>query len=556
MRSVCLWQCLALIFALAPGCSSEEPSTGDGTVPDLSTAAESGAPPDGKKRDVHDIDGPDPTPDGPAGGNTVVTGKGSVRGKLNAKSRAFLGIPYAAPPSGGQRWKEPQPHQAWSKPLDVLKFGPSCPQLKSGSTKLDDNVSEDCLTLNVWTPYPAPAKQAPVMVWIHGGAFLNGGSSIAYYSGQNITEKSGVVVVSINYRLGALGFLAHPSLGSGSGNYGLQDQQAALGWVQKNIAAFGGDPNNVTVFGESAGGISICLHLVSPGSKGLFHRAIMESGACLERVTHVEAEAQGKKLAKAVGCDTAKDVAACLRLKTAAKVLNALPLAEGAIFGDGAGWGPNIDGKTLPGQPNALVKAGTFNKVPVLLGSNKDEGTIFVVAAGMRFITKAQYIVQVNKLFGSNAAAVLKVYPAAAFSSPGAALSALVGDAIFSCPTRQTVRAVSAAGQKAYLYHFMVKASFSALPFLGVFHGSEIPFVFHNYLTKNGSFTPAEDALSDKIMGYWTRFARTGSPNTTGQVQWPAYTKAADKHLQIDQTFTSGSGLKSKKCDLWESVPM
>jgi para-nitrobenzyl esterase len=583
-----------LVAWLLASCASTVPSNSDGGAADAArdgVAADVG-PSDGQPapREARDAPGPwhdravtdrpgpgdrGPAADrlGPADASAdplvVVTSRGALRGRRGNRTRAFLGVPYAAAPVGGLRWKAPQPHPSWPGVRDAPAFGPLCQQLPgpfgggsspAGSPPPPSALDEDCLSLNIWTPDPPPTTPAPVMVWIHSGGFVGGGSSIALVAppGERLARDAGVVVVSLNYRLGPFGFLANPALGADSGNYGIQDQQAALEWVQREIAGFGGDLRNVTLFGESAGSMSVCIHLTSARSKGLFHRAIMESGACPEQlqenstvVSHPEAEEQGGQLATALGCSAPADIAACLRAKTAQEVLGALPLRLG-VSSEGVSWGPNIDGTTLTGQPYDLVKGGSFHRVPVILGSNQDEWMFFIALAGQANMTTSEYASLVAEIFGYfGAGLVLQQYPA--YPTATAAWSELMSDLVFICPTRRSARALAAAGVPAYLYHFATHPSFSPPGFEGAYHIAEIPFVFHTPPAP-AVMNPGEDALAAKMVGYFTRFARSGNPNGQGEASWPAYTQQADPHLQLDLTISQGSQLRMKRCDFWDRL--
>lgn len=500
--------------------------------------------------------GPDAgAPDAAMATLKVKTSAGTLKGEFKGGARRFLGIPFAAPPVGSLRFKAPAPAAAWSGERDATKFGASCMQSKSFSLGMPNNYSEDCLFLNVFTPATAQPKGLPVMVWIHGGGFSSGGGATSMYEGSHLAGEGGVVVVSLNYRLGPLGFLAHPAVENGATNVGLLDQRAALQWVKQNIAAFGGDPNNVTLFGESAGAMSVGIHLVSLGSKGLFHRAIIQSGPpSFILPTLVASQKQGQDLALKVGCDTAKDIAACLRTAKADDLLKALPIKSAFIFGAGVSWGPTIDNTVLSGQPMKLVRAGTFNKVPLLLGSNKEEGTLFLFLGFVTKMTEAQYKALVPAIVGPVAAALaLPRYPVSAytgtgfFSAPALAFSDMFTDMAFICPSRMTAAALEKAGQPIYLYHFPVRPSSGALSFLGATHTAEIPFIFHT----QGSFTAQEEALSQQMMGFWARFAAAGDPNKAGSTLWPKYTASTDSHLLLDLTVKAGSGLKKSQCDFW-----
>jgi para-nitrobenzyl esterase len=537
---------------LTAGCdSSTTPPAAEGGTPEAG-AADGGAPEAG----APDAAGPDTL----ATGAAVQTDRGPVTGKLNPRSRAFLGIPYAAPPTGALRFMPPQPARPWTAARDATRFGADCIQSDALWSGMTGPTSEDCLFLNVWTPYPVPGKRLPVMVWIHGGGFISGGSSTGMYNGRQLVERHPVLVVSLNYRLGPLGFLAHKNFSSEAPNAGILDQQAALRWVQNNIAAFGGDPTRVTIFGESAGSLSVCTHLVAPTSAGLFQRAIMQSGACsFNSDTLARAQAQGGDLAQKLGCDTAKDPLACLRTKKANEVMNGLPVKKGFVFGAGVDWAPVLDGKLLTRQPYALLKAGSFNKVPLMIGTNANEGTLLLWLAGKTSMTQQEYETAVKALFPQDSAAVLKQYPVTAPLSPAQTFAELLGDMAFICSTRMTAGAAVAAGVKVRQYHFTVKPSASIfqwlgaalVTFLGSFHSSEIPFVFH-FQSLLSTLNAQEQELSKKMMGYWTRFAASADPNATGEVNWPLYDKAGDRHIRLSlPSVGTGSGLKKQKCDFW-----
>lgn len=541
---------LVVALGVAAACSDDSHTTADaGATPDTSVITDSEPPDTGPAGDT--------TPADPA---VVQTQYGPVKGTIGSKSRAFLGIPYAGKVSGSGRWKPAPAPAAWTSARDATKYGPSCPQTKSGLTTLPDNYNEDCLTVNVWTPYPVPTQKAAVMVWIHGGAFIQGGSAIALYDGKALAEAHGVVVVSLNYRLGVLGFLAHKALGADAHNLGLRDQQMALKWVQDNITAFGGDAKRVTLFGESAGSVSVCTHLASPLSKGLFWAAAMQSGGCSTTLpTLTAAQTQGESLAKAVSCDTASDVAACLRGKPDKTLREALPIKTGVIFGTGVSWGPIIDGKVLTDQPLKVVQSGTWNKAPVIAGTNKDEGSMFVAAAKMSLATETQYKALVTATFGALAGQVLAQYPvsnysgktSALWSASAAALSDLLTDVAFVCPTRETARAVTSGNQEAYLYHFTVTPSVLPTSYLGSIHGAEIAFVFGNL---TAAYTPQEKTLSQLMATFWTQFSAFSTPGKAGNVVWPKYDTTNDMHLELSAAPKSVAGLKKTRCDFWKSL--
>jgi para-nitrobenzyl esterase len=501
----------------------------------------------------------------PADENVVATEKGCVRGESLGAVKIFRGIPYAAPPVGNLRWKAPQEHPSWDGVREATQFGKSCPQLPGTIFRYQLETDEDCLSLNIWTPKIDPNAKLPVMVWIHGGGLVQGSSSQKVndrltYDGRVFAERFGVVVVTINYRLAQLGFLAHPALSAEdiehnvSGNYGLLDQIFALRWVQKNIQNFGGDPQNVTIFGESAGGKSVCALLASPLAAGLFQRAIIQSGGCPSNLRKLRgssgresAEAQGERFARAIGCADAPDVLACLRSKSVQEILQTLP-GEASILSTAEKWDFTVDGYALLQSPGRALEAGNFNVVPVIAGTTGNEASIFTVSLGIQ--TVEQYEAYVRSIFRGLADQVLALYPASAYPSPKAALDALISDVSFVCPTRRFVRDISKSQQKTFLYHFTYVTRAGAQLGLGAFHGSEIPFVFGNLINP----TPQERALSDAMMRYWVNFAKTGDPNDGALPAWPAYTLAEDPHLQLDVPIKADRELRKRYCDFFDQL--
>ena len=448
---------------------------------------------------------------------TVNTDKGRVTGLREGGIAEFRGIPYAAAPSGALRFRPPQPRAAWSQPLDATQFGSACPQSARLGTP---SVNEDCLSLNVYSPSSGQGRR-PVLVFIHGGSFNAGSGGVAAngpdYRGNDIAAQSGAVVVTINYRLSILGFLASPALDAESAqgvssNYGLQDQQEALRWVQRNIAQFGGDPGKVTIFGESAGGISVLYHLVSPGSAGLFQRAIIESSNDGASLPLPVAETLEQPVVAALGCGGATDIAACLR---------ALPVEK--IVNSGLNVGPIIDGVTVPGQPRELIVAGRFNKVPVIIGTNRDEGTYFIAlaanAAG-RALTAADYNAVILTNFGVAAPAIETVYPLVAYSSPAQALAAIQTDSFFACPS-DAVRRLLAAQVPVWGYEFAASDPVQNFPLppapadlaLRASHTTELAYVFGHDGRGNRLPTRADRLLSVHMIDYWTNLASSGNPN-------------------------------------------
>lgn len=509
--------------------------------------------------------GTDPEPAAPLppeGPLVVDTDKGKVEGAVIEQSRAFLGIPYAAPPIGDLRWKSPAPHAAWAETFAAKTKGKPCLQGKTIGTGIEPSSAEDCLTLNVWTPDRPTASNLPVLVWIHGGGFTIGSGSDNMYDGRVLSEQTGMVVVTINYRLGPLGFLALPELetenaNGSSGGYGIEDQRAALEWVKANIASFSGDPTRVTLFGESAGGISTCAHIVSPPSKGLFQRAIIESGPCDSALPKDQAHAQGAMYVEAIGCKDAPDVLACLRGKTGEEALLALPDDGDFLFGDGPKWYPTVDGYNLPDRQGKLLEAGAFEKAPTILGTNANEGSLFFALNNTQVPDEATFIANVDKVVPGKGAEILAHYPVATYGTYKDAAIAAVGDAGFVCQTRRMARAFAKAGSPTWLYHFTYAPPDSLLGPIGSFHAAEVKYVFGNSsLLSPQPLTDEELVMSAAIQGYWSRLAAKGDPNGEGALAWPAYDATKDEHLQIDLALSQEAKLHSELCDWWDTIPV
>ena len=487
---------------------------------------------------------------------------GEIKGGFVGNSRQFLGIPYAKPPVGDLRWKAPVKPDPWTTPRDATQFGKRCAQLTNPTLMNQASNDEDCLYLNVWTPFPAPSK-APVMVWIHGGGNVNGSANEPvpflntglFYSGQFLAEGHGVVVVSLNYRLGVFGFLAQPDLVAEeghSGNQGLQDQQMALQWVHDNIAAFGGDPGNVTIFGESAGSFDVCMHVASPASAGLFHRAISESGGCTTRQpSEAEAAAAANKFAADVGC-TGAGALACLRGKAVADLMASADVAAGV------GFGPSVDGWFMPEQPRKIYDDGNANQVPYLLGSNTDEGTLFLPAT--KPMSEADYTAALGAMFptppypADTAAQVAALYKIENFAggvpNPAtAALARVIGDSRLVCTTFDTAQRQAHTHQPVYMYNFDIPVPASIAPGLGASHGSELTFVFGT--SPLFAADPAGKAASDLIQRYWTNFAKTGNPNGGADPNWPALTEAQNVRVNFGATPTIATDFRATECAFW-----
>jgi para-nitrobenzyl esterase len=457
-----------------------------------------------------------------ASGPVAGTANGPVRGLANGAVNEFLGIPYAAPPVGALRWQPPQPASSWSGVRDATRFAPHCPQPAGPFGQA--STSEDCLFLNVFTPsHQQAGSHFPVMVWIHGGALVSGESN-DYDPTQMVAD--GVTVVTINYRLGALGFLAHPALADASGqsgDYGLMDQQAALRWVQRNIASFGGNPHNVTIFGESAGGLSTLSQVASPQARGLFDRAIVESGSYnLTQASLPSAEAAGEAFAAKAGC--ASQTAACLR---------SLPVSAILADQNAAGYTPNINSEVLPETLGTAFATGNFNRVPIVNGTNHDEWRLFVALSELlgNPVTVSNYQSMISSTLGvpaAVAAVIAAKYPLTAFPSPSVALGAVGTDAIFACPALTVDQSVSRfVPTFAYEFNdenapelFLPPVSF---PY-GAAHASEIQYVMD---LPTAAFpkglSAKQQQLAATMKGYWTDFAKRGFPSSFGTPFWPLF---------------------------------
>ena len=483
-----------------------------------------------------------------------------VRGDQAADHAVFRGIPYAAPPVGVLRWMPPAPAAAWTGTRDALAFGKACPQLDSPLTgKLAQD--EDCLTLNVWTPHVDPVAKLPVMVWLHGGGLVQGGSMLPTYDGSKLASSGSVVVVSINYRLGPLGFLAHPAFAAEStdhaaGDYGLLDQIAALHWIRDHVTAFGGDPSSITIFGESGGGESVCALMASPLATGLFARAVIESAQCVEPGQALRAlnevrghakesaEDQGRRIAHQLGCDgDGKAAAACLRGKSVADLLAASPATAG-LFGKGEQYGLAIDGHALTEAPADAVRDGHLAAVPLMIGTTADEATLFTTKLPTR--GRFGYELVVRKIFAAAATDILAQYPAG--SAAKQALDRLVTDLVFACPSRRLARSLRGR-QKVYQYEFAHAVAALRDNGLGATHGSEISFVFGTVQTP----TADEEALSKAMLGFWSQFAHAGDPNRPGQPAWPSSNRD-DAYLELDTTIGARSNLHGPGCDVLDRV--
>ena len=486
---------------------------------------------------------------------TVKTELGKAHGKTinDGKVNAFLGLPYAASPAGDMRWKAPAPPAKWAGERDATKFGPHCAQghVFDDMVFQDNGESEDCLSLNVYAPADATKKsKLPVMFWIHGGGYSGGSGNEPRHNGDFLPLK-GVVLVTINYRLGGFGFLATSEMAKEAngvaGNYGLMDMVAALEWVKANIGAFGGDPGNVTIFGESAGSAAVSTLIASPMAKGLFQKGIGESGGALGTglLGQDGLEAYLKKGDKWVESTGAKSLAE-LRAMPADKILDAVKKSRG-------GFGPDVDGKFLTESVASVYAAGTQAKVPLIAGWNRDEG--YYQSIGM---TAAKWKAQAGKLFGDRADAFLKLYAGDTDEQAIEAAGDYGADSFIAFSTWKWIEAHrKTSGEPTYRYHFELRATPSKYhQGTWAFHSDDIEYVFGTLDTRPGwTVRPEDRQLSEQMMSYWTNFAKTGDPNGAGLPTWPKYDKD-DSLIHLNTTITSGPDkLRARYEFLVEGMP-
>lgn len=495
----------------------------------------------------------------------VETRSGTVRGEVMQGYQQFLGIPYAAPPVGDLRWRAPRPVEPWSGVRDATRPSPSCPQTGiPGTTVTAGPTSEDCLYLNVTIPasrrFDGPL---PVMVWIHGGGFASGAG--ADYQPGRLVRTGEVMVVTVNYRLGAFGFFGYPGLAD-SGTFGLQDQQQALRWVRENAAAFGGDPNNITVFGQSAGAMSVCAHLTNRASASLFDKAILQSGTCdaswpsnmvwptmgpfRQFASMAEVEALGRSVAEQLGC-TEPGALDCLRALAPERFLEVWPVSR-----------PAYGNAFLPKDPAFALRAGEAASVPIIWGAARDEwrssAGSFEAAEGF---TREKYERFLEQAFGARAADVLAAYPPEQYEGVAYAWAAASTDSAWSCPT---LAAAEQASARAPVYAFEFADRDAPNPAykipdgfdLGAAHATDLLYLFDLGPTRV-SFTPPQHALSELMIRYWTTFARTGDPNHPSAPAWPRFDAAKDGtflELVPDPGPRPVDFAARHHCDLWQSI--
>jgi len=492
-----------------------------------------------------------------AGSVTVEIAQGKLQGRTAGPDdgiKVFKGIPYALPPVGDWRWRPPRPQPGWDGTRLATEYAPDCVQAAypEGSffSRPSRPQSEDCLYLNVWTPTLARDAELPVMVWIHGGGLSRGSGASPWYEGTRLAGR-GAVIVTINYRLNAFGFLAHPELSEqsphgSSGNYGMLDQIAALEWVREHIAAFGGDPERVTIFGESAGSWSVNALMATPLAEGLFQRAIGQSGARFGPMRVLDRRAYGQRSAESFGVRVAQHLDARevddLRAASAGRVLRAWRDAEGPDS-------PIVDGWVFPRHVRAVFEAGEQHDVPVIVGYNADEGTTLVAKPPT---TAAGYRERVRAMFGDGADAVLEQYPPA--DDPRAAFLAAFRDGAFGWEMHTWGRLMANVDAPAWLYHFTRHPPGPRQARLGAYHAAEIRYAFDNAHLFGEALTPTDERLADTMADYWVRFARDGNPNGDGRPHWPAYGKRDHRPLTLGETVEVGAKLPREVMRTFDAI--
>ena len=539
----------------------------------------------------------------------VPTTSGWIQGNVRGGVAEFLGIPYADAPVGPLRWKPPRPKPPWDGVRQAVHYGPACPQVESalpvdipGADYTDDcpedcrgpyccKGSEDCLYANIWTPVRGDTSRLPVMVWIHGGGLNTGAGSLSVYNGRNLAKERNVVVVTFNYRLGPLGFLAHPGLteespNHASGNYGFQDQIFLLRWVHDNIANFGGDPDNVTIFGESAGGVSVCTLLASPIARGLFHRAIDESGPCNQRRSILfldgtpegqteSAHEQGMRVAELLGCSRSSDPVACMRSLKPVDIFRRLRPSSG-IFVRGTKFSGIVDGYVLDDAPLSVLQQGRGANVPVIFGATGKEASLWRPVANMPALGGAGYRLRdadatvdpgrfaraVTFLVGREMSALfLSIYPTPTTGSEALiTYERFLTDGLFICPLRRSAKALSSTpGSNVWFYVFsrVPPNSIASMEGFGAPHSSEIAYVFKNLdgVLRVFRHTNEDDVtLSGYMTEYWSNMAALGTPNGPGVPMWPSFSESRPWYKVLDIPLDDSDEVYWQRCDAFDQL--
>ena len=496
----------------------------------------------------------------------IQTKDGPIQGKADQGSREFLGIRYAAPPVGDLRWRPPQTPDHWTHIKDTTKYAGRCSAGKTIDLFGTTSTNEDCLFLNVFTPTDTTADaRLPVMVWIHGGGLKDGSAND--YNPLKLVRQGNVIVVTINYRTNVFGFLALPGLddeGHDFANYGIMDQQFALKWVKNNIAGFGGNPENITIFGESAGGLSVLTNLISPTASGLFDQAIVQSGSYTSLSSPeslAAAETRGEAFAKAVDCQSSapSQAVACLRALSVEEIQ-----AQGSTFVQNNA-SLALDGTVLTKTQSQAFTSGDFNRVPVLIGTNRDEYRNFVgleeYGTG-KVVNDSEYETRIKQTYEAAAPKILAEYPVSDYPRADIALAAPSTDSIFVCTGLRKAQLLKEE-VPTYYYEFADRTApvyqhEAPIPY-GAYHSGEIQYLFQGFRGARGRKTSLDDSqetLSSTMISYWTQFARDGDPNADATPQWPLF--SADQYMSLNVPKSEVTSLSSLRqdhhCDLWDSI--
>jgi len=489
----------------------------------------------------------------------VVVEGGAISGYFEKGLNIFKGVPYAAAPVGTLRWRAPQSIKSWQGVKPTREYSAACLQ-KGGTGLLDSTtqLSEDCLYLNIWTKNITPERKMPVMVWIHGGSFVAGSANVAAYDGSAFAQQ-GVVLVNFNYRLGNFGMFAHPALSKSNlknmpneplGNYLIMDQLAVLQWVQKNIEKFGGDPKNVTIFGESAGGASVNALLVSPASKQLFHKAISQSGTSRQIMPDYSVrnlgrrrpslEAQGERIVDALDLENSSDLVSNLRKLPAVDILEA-SVAKAHYF-------PSTDdGKLVPGHPSQIFESGDYHKLPIIFGANSWEGSLLTDEYNPTHFLRWLKLDEkaLTRLYGKKSKKELA--------------QLVFGDMVFTGATRTAAAVISESNPDVYLYHFTYLPTSLRGHFPGAPHAMDIPYVFNTLQAKNYvapdveiEYEEYDYQLSRVVRDYWVQFSKTGNPNGSDRPMWPSYSRENDELLEIGLEVVKRKNFSKKRLDFYQ----
>lgn len=579
MRALAAFALTCLLTSACDDGGGGDASTPDGTAPDGTADAgpldatptvDEGVAPDGQIADMGGADmeptdmgaemgadmGAERCPAAPMEGDGLArTTEGWAQGEADGETWLYRSVPFAAPPVGDLRWRPPAAPACYDGVWAPMAHPPACPQV-SGEDIIGD---EDCLYLNLWTPQAAltDGRQRPILFFIHGGGNSQGSATVGagnqiLYNGQDLAEAHDAVVIVTQYRIGALGYLTHPALAAEdpeghSGNYGQLDLIAALNWAQANAAAFGGDPERVMIFGESAGGRNTCILVASPLAAGLFHASMMESGACVVP-TRAEVEAEGLLQVEASGCAEAEDVAACMRAESPTALLTDRPPVV-SVSGAGDAMKPYVDGYVLMDQPIDVIERGEHNRVAFGVGANADE----TAQEAPALASEAAYQALLRAQLGPRAEEVLAVYPASDFESPQQAYIQVLTDARFVCGARRAARAAALYGP-AYLYLFdQALTNAPRLSGYGAYHGAELFFVFNQMSFAGYRATVEEAALAEAMGGYWARLAAGGDPNGDGALAWPAYDDSDPWMIFDGDDLRVEREVRAARCDFWDA---